>query len=326
MKKRKNKRKNKRKRILKQAIRVLVSLLITSGLLGIMLQFAYENRKTKPSAWINIDSIEKIDDFGIKIPNEIYLESNNTISNIYEDSLIINLCIKNASDNEIMVNDLKIELNYYQCDFPIISISDYIEDEYFKIDISNSSDQEITEMNIELYDNDNILADVFGKDLNYGIENLKGNEKRTIVCFNLNDIKNKHTISWTLKPYIIIKDLNNNILKIELDWYSLNKMEHNNYMPASPCLAPKYLYNISPDIVINNDEVKLNEIKEIIPSHEMLDLELLIVSKYSCAFNMKVLYRIDNKEYSEYMGNFVIYNPTNSVNGYEYRDEYIEVK
>lgn len=323
---------NKKKLIkkIKKMIKEFTLLLFTSGIIVVLIELWHSDEITKPKTWMKIDSLEPITYSSFSYPSEIYIDYNKSFSNIFENSFVIDLHIKNGSENEVVLSELKFNMSQYKCDFPILLSKGYIENGNFVIDITNLSNQNLENLDISLHDEEMILYEVYGRNLNTNLEELKKDETVSITFFDLKDIIGKKVDSWVLTPYVTISDLCGNMLSINLGWFSLNKKEYENYIEEqqfiSDCIRDKYLYNITPDIIINNEEVYLDEIVEYIPAHETLNLKILITSQVACAFDLQLLYKLDDEIYKEEKMDFIIYNPDNSRREYEYFDEYIEIK
>lgn len=326
-------KKRRRKSLIKKSKKIfkkIVLIIFTSGVIAVLFELGYDHFNNKPKTWVKIDSLEEISHNNIRYPNEINLNSNKNFTEIYESSFIINLYIKNNSDNELTLSNFKFNLSQYQYDFPVITLKSYIENNVFKLDIQNLSNYEISNLKISLYDEDDILKKLFNYDMSISIPNIKGMETKTIMFFSLKDIIWKNINTWRLRPYVIVEDLNENILITKLPYFSLNKKQYKNYVEEQKRLLysvrDKYLYDITPDIIIGNNEIVMNAINEFIPAHETLNLQLLVMSQETCVFDLQVLYWIDDKEYSEDILSFIIYNPNNQSSEYEYIDEYIKIE
>lgn len=334
----------------------IIKILFTSGVFVTAIGFVYDYVDDKPKTWVSVnpirnnqmterlskdvsngyiyvDSLEVCSDDSalfFRYPNDIVLNGETCISDIYSNSFVIKLHIKNKSDDEIMLNDFRIDLSQYDCNFPIVATRGYIEDNSYKIDVKNLSNYDINNITFCLSDEDKILYDLIEDDMNIIIKELKGNEIRTYILFNLEDIKEKKVDSWVIKPYGYIRDSKGNELEIRLSKISLNLAEHEKYSFEQSMIlynkSQKYLYDITPDIIVNNEEITMIDIEEYVPAHEILNLELFIYSQVPCASNLQIRYKIDNVEYTEDVMNFVIYNPNDSKNGFLYTDEYIEIK
>ena len=133
-----------------------------------------------------------------------------------------------------------------------------------------------------------------------------------------------------LKPYILFTDSNKNELKIELASLALNEKKHRKYIIAERsvdyCVGSRYLYNITPDIIVDNNEIIMPEIEEYIPPHEILDLELSISSQVACAFDIQMTYQLDDVKYSEDKMGFIIYNPDINNKRFEYTNKFLEIE
>ena len=322
---------NKKKLIKKskKMIKEFILLLFTSGIIVVLIELWHSDESTKPKTWMKIDSLKSITYSNFRYPNEIYVDYGKSFLNIFENSFIVDLHIKNSSENEVVLDDLRLNMSKYEYNFAILSAKGYIENDNFMIDISNLSNYDLENLNILLFDEEMILYGLYDYNLNTTLEELKKGETVSITFFSLKDIKGKKVNSWNLKPYITISDSLGNTLLINLGWFSLNKSEYENYLEEQKyignCVIDSYLYNITPDIIIDNEEIFLNEIVEYIPAHETLNLKILITSQVACAFNLQISYRLDNKMYKEEDMDFIIYNPDNSGTKYEYLDEYIEI-
>lgn len=316
-------------------VKKFILLLFTSGIIVALIELWYSDKSTKPETWIQIDSLELMsypifEQSNFNYPSEISVESYKSFVNIFEDSFIINLHIKNTSENEIVLSNMKFNMSQYQYDFPVLAAKGYIKDNNYMIDIINYSNQNVNNLEVYLYDDENILQEICGDKTYTLIPEVKEGETKSILFFNFDDIAGKKIDSWMLKPNIIVKDPTGNTLFINLKEISLNKDKYKSYIEKQGSTAflkiDKYSYDITPDIIINNEEVNLKEIVEYIPAHEILNLKLLITSQVTCAFDLKMTYKLDDTRYEEKEMNFIIYNPEHTSKDYGYINEYIEIK
>lgn len=322
---------NKKKLIKKskKKIKEFALLLFTSGIIVLLIELWHSDVITEPKTWIKIDSLEPISYAYFRYPSEINTY-NKTFLNIFENSFIFDLYIKNNSENEVVLTDLRFNMAQYEYCFPILSVKGYIENNNFMIDITNLSNQNVENLDISLYDYDDILYGLYDCNLNTTLKDLKKDETISITFFSLKDIIGKKVNSWDLNPYVTISDSLGNTLLIGLGWFSLNEKEHENYIEEQQYIqyfrAEKYLCDITPDIIIDNKEIDLDEIVEYIPAHETLNLKILITSQVTCACDLQMTYNLDDKRYKEEKMDFIIYNPDPTSKDYEYTKEYIEIK
>lgn len=347
------------KKIFKK-INKFIILLFSSGIIVLLIELWHADVTTKPETWIKIESLETLESLEaleslktlesletleslktldsleslyfnkFSYPSEIKIDDNKSFTNIAEGSFIIDLHINNISENELFFSDLKFDMLQYQCDFPILSAKAYIENDNFMIDIINHSNQDLNNLDVYLYDDDKILQGIYDQEMNLIVQEIEADETKSLRFFSFEEIVGKNVNSWVLKPNVLLTDSMGNTLLINLKRFSLNKDEHDSFNEKINgmgfMISDKYAYDITPDIIINNEEIFLNEIVECIPAHEILELRLLVTSQVTCAFDLQMTYNLNGIEHTEEGMSFIIYNPQNANIKYKYIDEYIEIK
>lgn len=321
----------KKKKLIKKIFKKIdkfIMLLFSSGIIVLLIELWHADVTTKPETWIKIDSLESLSFNMFSYPSEIRIDNNRSFTNIAESSFVIDLHINNISENELFFSDLKFDMLQYQCEFPILSAKAYIENDNFMIDIINYSNQNLNNLDVYLYDDDKILQGICDHEMNLIVQEIKADETKSLSFFSLDEIVGKNVNSWVLKPNVLITDSMGNTLLIKLERFSLNKNEHDSFNKKINVIgfmiSDKYAYDITPDIIINNEEIYLKEIVECIPAHEILELRLLITSQVTCAFDLQMTYNLNGIEHTEEGMSFIIYNPQST--NIKYIDEYIEIK